>query len=70
MPLSSLQAAILSLVTTAASIAVGFGVLSSTTEGVIVSIAGTVIAAVFQVATELHRKTATAAKVAGVTGKV
>lgn len=57
MPVSSLQAAILSLVTTVTSIVVGFGIINNTTAGIVVSVAGTVVAAVFQVATELHRKT-------------
>jgi len=57
MPVSSLQAAILSLVTTVTSIVVGFGIINNTTAGIVVSVAGTAVAAVFQVANELHRKT-------------
>lgn len=57
MPVSSLQAAILSLVTTVTSIVVGFGIINNTTAGIVVSVAGTAVAAVFQIATELHRKT-------------
>lgn len=57
MPVSSLQAAILSLITTAVSITVGFGVINNSLAGTITAIAGTAVAAVFQIATELHRKT-------------
>lgn len=56
MPVSSLQAAILSLITTALSIFVGFGIIDNTLAGTVTAVAGTAVAAVFQIATELHRK--------------
>lgn len=50
---STLQASIISLVTAAAAIAVGFGFFGETTEQVVISVAGIVVAAVFSVANEL-----------------
>jgi hypothetical protein len=57
MPLSSLQTSIIALIGTVASLAVGFGVFSSTIEQLIVAGAGTLVSIVFQIVTELERKT-------------
>ena len=56
MPLSTLEAHVLSLLTAAIGIAVGFGFFGETTEQVIISGAGVVIAALFQIANVLHLK--------------
>jgi hypothetical protein len=66
MELSALQTTIISLIGTIASVAVGFGAFSSTTEQIVVSAAGTLISLGFQLFTELQRKTkVTAAAAAG-----
>lgn len=56
--LTSVQAAIVSLVVTAGSIAVGFGAFSATTEQIVVSAAGTVVASVFTIVEAFERRTA------------
>lgn len=50
---STLQASLIALVTTVASVAVGFGVFGSTTEQVVISVAGTAIGAVFAIVNEI-----------------
>jgi hypothetical protein len=47
--LSNLQSALVSLVTAGASIALAFGAFSGTTERVVISAAGIIIAALIQV---------------------
>ena len=67
MELSAIQTTLVTLVTTVASLAVGFGAFSSTTEQVVVSAAGTLIGLGFSLFTELERKTvATVATAKGV----
>ena len=58
---STLEAHLIALVTSAAAIAAGFGFFGSTTEQVVVSAAGTIIAALFVVANEIKGKTLIAA---------
>lgn len=53
-PLSTIEATLLQLVSTVGGLAVGFGVFGSTTEQLIVSIAGIVLGAAVQVANSLH----------------
>lgn len=57
MELSALQTSIIGLIGTVASLAVGFGAFSATTEQVVVSAAGTLVSIGFSLWTELHRKT-------------
>ena len=64
MNLSAAQTTLISLIGTAASIALGFGLFSATTEQIIVSSAGTLISLGFQLYSELERKTKLAAAVA------
>lgn len=66
MELSTIQANLISLVGTVASLAVGFGVFSATTEQVVVSAAGTLISLGFSLFIELRTKTVVQAKAAGV----
>jgi hypothetical protein len=64
MELSVLQANLISLVGTAASIALGFGAFSVTTEQIVVSSAGTLISLGFTLFTELAVKSKTQAAIA------
>ena len=64
MELSSLQTSIISLIGVIASLAVGFGAFSSTTEQLVVSAAGTVVAVIFQIVTEVERSTRSKAAMA------
>ena len=57
MELSVLQANVISLVGTAASIALGFGAFSATTEQIIVSSAGTLVSLGFTLFTEIRMNT-------------
>jgi hypothetical protein len=54
---STLQANIISLITAAAAIAVGFGFFGETTEQVVISVAGVVVGALFSVLNEIKGKT-------------
>ncbi len=64
MELSALQTTLISLVGTIASLAVGFGAFSATTEQIIVSSAGTLISLGFSLWTELERKAKVQAAIA------
>jgi hypothetical protein len=62
--LSALQTTAISLVGTIVSLLVGFAILDSTTAGIVVSAAGTLVSIAFQIVTELQRKTKVQAAVA------
>lgn len=64
MELSVLQTTLISLIGTIASLAVGFGAFSGTTEQVIVSAAGTLISLGFSLYTELRAQTKVKAAIA------
>ena len=64
MELTALQTTLISLIGTIVSLLVGLAVLDSTTAGVVVSTAGTLIAIAFQIVSELQRKTKVAAAIA------
>lgn len=64
MELSALQTTLISLVGTIASLALGFGAFSATTEQIIVSSAGTLISLGFSLWTELERKAKVQAAIA------
>jgi hypothetical protein len=54
---STLQANIISLVTAAAGIGVGFGLFGETTEQVVISVAGIIVGALFSVLNEVKGNT-------------
>jgi uncharacterized membrane protein (UPF0136 family) len=62
MPLSSIQAAVVSLVTAAVGLVVGLGFMSPASGGTIVSIAGIVVGALFTIANAIIHNGVTAAK--------
>lgn len=53
--MSQIKASIIAAVGAIGSIVVGFGILNSNTEGVIVSAAGTIIGAVFAIVNQMER---------------
>jgi hypothetical protein len=64
MELSVLQTTLISLVGVIASLAVGFGAFSSSTEQIVVSAAGTLISLGFSLYTELRARTKLKAAIA------
>lgn len=64
MELSFLQTTLVSLVGVIASLAVGFGAFSSSTEQIVVSAAGTLISLGFSLYTELRARTKLKAAIA------
>lgn len=57
MNLSAIQASIIALIGTIASLAVGFGAFSSSTEQLVVSAAGTLVSLVFTIVNEAEKHT-------------
>lgn len=57
-PVSSLQAAVITAVTQVAALLVGFAVLSSSTEAIVINAATAVINVAFLVANSLHANAA------------
>lgn len=53
-PVSSLQAALVSILVAAGSVLVGYGILSSAQEGQWITLAGAVVAAAFLIANSIH----------------
>lgn len=68
--MEALQAHILSLITAAVGIAVGFGVIDNTLAGEITAAGGVVLAAVVQVANVFHVKVGTSAVTAVQVAKI
>ena len=64
MELSTLQNLLISLVGTVASLALGFGAFSATTEQIVVSSAGTLISLLFSILAELGVKAKVQAAIA------
>ena len=64
MELSTIQSNLISLVGTIASLAVGFGLFSQTTEQIVISSAGTLISLGFSLFTELRANTKVKAAIA------
>jgi len=64
MELSVLETTLISLIGTIASLAVGFGAFSETTEQLVVSTAGTLISLGFSLYTELRAQTKVKAAIA------
>lgn len=64
MELSVLQTTLISLIGTIASLAVGFGAFSETTEQLVVSSAGTLVSLGFSLYSELRQRTKLAAATA------